>query len=82
MAMGRLAGAGAPFGFAAATTAQNSGDLGREGLIDEMIRKGCSLRFSTECVPCDPCPNPRRVPEEEARERFRKRVLDLRNQNP
>ncbi|MEW6082851.1 MAG: hypothetical protein AB1576_14065 [Bacillota bacterium] len=79
LAMGRLADAGAPFGFAATTTAQNSEELGREGFVDEMIRKGCSLGFSSEYVPCDPCPNPGWVLEEDARERFRKRVLDLRS---
>jgi len=82
LAMGRLADAGAPFGFAATNTAENSAELGREEFIDEMISHGCSLGFFSEYVPCDPCPNPGWVLEEEARERFRQQVLDLRGRKP
>jgi MoaA/NifB/PqqE/SkfB family radical SAM enzyme len=81
-AMKILRDSGVCFGFAATNTSENSGFLGTELFIDSMVRLGCSIGYFTEYVPCGPHPNKNWMLSEEARESFRKKVLDFRKRKP
>jgi len=81
-AMKLLRGARACFGFAATNTSENSGILGTETFIDNMIELGCTLGYFTEYVPCGPHPKKDWLLNEEERKSFRERVLDFRKRKP
>lgn len=81
-ALGHLRQAGACYGFAATNTAANTGHLGTDAFVDEMIGLGCSVGFFTEYVPCDEHPNDDWMLDQRAREAFRRRVLELRRHKP
>lgn len=81
-AMKLLRDAGACFGFAVTNTSENSGTLGTDIFIDNMIELGCTLGYFTEYVPCGPYPNKNWVLNKKKREAFRKKVLDFRKRKP
>ncbi|MEW6229221.1 MAG: radical SAM protein [Bacillota bacterium] len=74
--------AGACYGFAATNTAVNTGHLGTDAFIDQMVDLGCSVGFFTEYVPCGPNPRFDWLLDEAARAAFRRRVLELRRRKP
>jgi MoaA/NifB/PqqE/SkfB family radical SAM enzyme len=81
-AMAMLKEAGAFFGFAATNNAQNSGYLGSDEFIDNMIEKGCSAGLITEYIPCGQEPRSEWVLNPMQREQFRQRVLEMRSVKP
>lgn len=81
-AFAHLRDAGAFFGFAATNTTANTAYLGSDAFIQQMIACGCGVGFFTEYVPCDPHPLPHWVLSETERDAFRRRVLELRQQQP
>jgi len=80
--MAMLKGAGAFFGFAATNNSQNSGYLGSEVFIDEMIERGCSAGLITEYVPCGQKPHTEWVLNATQREQFRQCILEMRSEKP
>jgi MoaA/NifB/PqqE/SkfB family radical SAM enzyme len=81
-AMKLLQEAGAFFGFAATNTSENSGTLGTDKFIDNMIKLGCSLGYFTEYIPCGLYPKKDWVLSEKTRKYFRERVLTFRRNKP
>ena len=81
-AMAHLKNAGAFFGFAATNTAVNSGYLGSDSFINEMIQAGCTAGLLTEYVPCDSSPKQEWIMDTATRSVFRQRVLALRSSMP
>jgi MoaA/NifB/PqqE/SkfB family radical SAM enzyme len=81
-AMNLLRDSGVCFGFAATNTSENSKFLGTDLFIDSMIQLGCSIGYFTEYVPCGPQPKKNWILSEDARESFRKKVLDFRKRKP
>ncbi len=81
-AMAMLKVAGAFFGFAATNNAQNSGYLGSDEFIDNMIERGCSAGLITEYIPCGQEPHSEWVLNPMQREQFRQRILEIRSFKP
>lgn len=81
-AMAMLKDTGAFFGFAATNNTQNSGYLGSDEFIDDMIKRGCSSGLITEYVPCGPKPRFEWVLNAMQREEFRQRILMMRSVKP
>ena len=81
-AMKLLRDAGACFGFAATNTSENSGTLGTDTFIDNMIELGCTLGYFTEYVPCGGHPRIDWLLNEEERNYFREKVLNFRRRKP
>jgi MoaA/NifB/PqqE/SkfB family radical SAM enzyme len=81
-AMAMLKEAGAFFGFAATNNAQNSGYLGSDEFIDDMIERGCSAGLITEYIPCGQEAHSEWVLNPMQREQFRQRILEMRSVKP
>ena len=81
-AMAMLREADAFFGFAATNNTQNSGYLGSDEFIDNMIEQGCSAGLITEYVPCGQKPRSEWVLKTMQREQFRQRILEMRSVKP
>jgi MoaA/NifB/PqqE/SkfB family radical SAM enzyme len=77
-----LRDAGALFGFAATNMAENTAFLGSDQFIDQMIELKCTLGFFTEYIPCGPNSQPGWLLDDELRNWFRRRVLELRRRKP
>jgi MoaA/NifB/PqqE/SkfB family radical SAM enzyme len=77
-AMGHLQSAGAAFGFSAMVTRDNFETLSSDEFIAEMVGRGCALGFYTEYIPIGSAAQWELVLEDEERERFRERILEIR----
>lgn len=69
------------FGFSATVMRQNYKTLSSDQFIADMINKGCSLGFYTEYVPIGEIEWDLMLDDED-RDYFRKRVLEIRNTKP
>jgi MoaA/NifB/PqqE/SkfB family radical SAM enzyme len=81
-AMRYLQDAGATFGFSAMVTRDNFETLSSDRFIEEMVDRGCALGFYTEYVPIGSAAQWEMVLEDEEREQFRERILELRRSKP
>jgi MoaA/NifB/PqqE/SkfB family radical SAM enzyme len=81
-AMGNLQSAGAAFGFSAMVTRENFETLSSDEFIAEMVNHGCGLGFYTEYIPIGSAAQWELVLEDEERERFRERTLEIRRSKP
>jgi len=80
--MAMLKESGAFFGFAATNNSQNSGYLGSDEFIDNLIEQGCLAGLITEYVPCGQEPRSEWVLNAMQREQFRQRILEMRSEKP
>ena len=81
-AMGYLQNAGAAFGFSAMVTRENFETLGSDEFIQKMVHQGCALGFYTEYIPIGGAAQWELVLEDEEREQFRERILEIRRSKP
>jgi len=81
-AMRHLQSADAAFGFSAMVTRDNFETLGSDDFIHEMVDRGCALGFYTEYIPIGSAARWELVLEDEERERFRERILEIRRSKP
>ena len=81
-AMKCLEGARAMFGFSAMVNRENFETLSGQEFIQEMLDRGCALGFYTEYIPIGSAARWELALEDEEREQFRKRILELRKRNP
>jgi len=81
-AMVHLQSAGAAFGFSAMVTRDNFETLSSDEFIAEMVDRGCALGFYTEYIPIGSAARWELVLEDEERERFRERILEIRRSKP
>ena len=81
-ALSRLRAVGACFGFALTNTASNTECAGSDEFIDQMAELGCTMGYFTEYVPCGPDARPEWLLSRDARDSFRRRVLEIRRSKP
>ena len=81
-AMDHLQSADAAFGFSAMVTRDNFETLSSDEFIAEMVGRGCTLGFYTEYIPLGSAAQWELVLEDEEREQFRERVLEIRRSKP
>ena len=81
-AMDHLQSADAAFGFSAMVTRDNFETLSSDEFIAEMVGQGCTLGFYTEYIPLGSAAQWELVLEDEEREQFRERVLEIRRSKP
>jgi MoaA/NifB/PqqE/SkfB family radical SAM enzyme len=70
------------FGFAATNNAQNSGYLGSDEFIDNMIERGCSAGLITEYIPCGQEAHSEWILNPMQREQFQQHILETRSVKP
>ena len=81
-AMRYLQDAEAVFGFSAMVTRDNFETLVSDQFIEEMVDCGCALGFYTEYIPVGSAAQWELVLENEEREQFRERILEIRRSKP
>jgi len=82
LAMEYLQNEGIAFGFSATVTSLNYDTLVSDKFIKEMMDRGCVLGFYTEYIPIGSVAEWSLVLEDEEREYFRERVLEIRKSKP
>ncbi len=81
-AMKCLETVGALFGFSAMVTRETFSVLSSDDFIQKMIGRGCALGFYTEYIPVGSGANWDMVLQDNEREYFRKRLIEIRREKP
>ncbi len=77
-AMGYLQKEGVVFGFSATVAADNFETVVSDQFLDEMVKRGCALRFYTECVPIGSAAEWDPVLKRDQQKCFRDKILRMR----
>lgn len=81
-AMVSLENAGAIFGFSSMVSSENFEVLSDNEFIEEMLDRGCVMGFYTEYIPIGSAAEWDLVLEDNERDIFRERLIELRRSNP